>query len=105
MSLETAAALAIDPVWRAKVTAAVVRTAVLVAAEVAADEAAVRVRRRRSALAREVLEAPEALAARFAWALAARGATGTETDADITDGVRRVWDAVAGVSDEDRIGR
>lgn len=79
---------------------AVVRVAVSVAPEQIAGHPVWT--RKRGDLSRAVLADPQGVALRFALILASQDVAVDEPDASVENKVRDIWDAVAGVTAEDR---
>lgn len=93
------ALVAVDAGFRQRVGIAMLRVAIR-----AAEEAQPRPvwTRKRVVLAQSVLGDPPGALARFAWAVASQDLSTSSTDAEIEQAVAQVWDAVAGVSVDDR---
>jgi hypothetical protein len=86
--------LAVHPRFIRRVTAAVIKAAVVVAAE-PYDGTNYKIMRR--ALATKVFEDTDTWGERFSWSVAANGPiTVTSTDAEVDAATRALWDATAG---------
>jgi hypothetical protein len=112
VAFSDAATLAADTAWQGRVTACGILVANSVIGEAPGDPGAgdkIPHRRKRAALAESILTNPVGMTSRLAWDLAvatyAFGGAGSISDADLQAVARNVWDAMAGVSYEDRTGR